>query len=306
MKSRNRNIPNPIKLQLRQEAGFGCCVCGHPLIEYHHIIPFSKSPFHDPKHMMVLCPIHHHECTVRAMSEKEQIRAKTYPYNKTQGLVNGYLKFDSSFLAIEAGNIQFIGSGFKCVVDREPLLSVNTDSEGRLLLSVNLYDEHDNMLVSIHNNEWISGNPFPWDIKYGINSLSLHQEKKKVSLNIDARSSILVQAQGELWRKNQLFSISHDGIKFNGKIGKISNAPISFSNLGLVCLSLAANSIDGSLKIIPDERFRSGEFISAPNLHERIKTGIEIYYDLCKDAKIGRNEPCPCGSGKKFKSCHQA
>ena len=23
-----------------------------------------------------------------------------------------------------------------------------------------------------------------------------------------------------------------------------------------------------------------------------------------KDAKIGRNELCPCGSGKKFKKCH--
>ncbi|MEO6952594.1 MAG: SEC-C metal-binding domain-containing protein [Polyangia bacterium] len=23
-------------------------------------------------------------------------------------------------------------------------------------------------------------------------------------------------------------------------------------------------------------------------------------------AKIGRNEPCPCGSGKKFKKCHGA
>ena len=22
------------------------------------------------------------------------------------------------------------------------------------------------------------------------------------------------------------------------------------------------------------------------------------------EAKVGRNEPCPCGSGKKFKSCH--
>jgi preprotein translocase subunit SecA len=21
--------------------------------------------------------------------------------------------------------------------------------------------------------------------------------------------------------------------------------------------------------------------------------------------KLGRNEPCPCGSGKKFKKCHQ-
>jgi preprotein translocase subunit SecA len=23
-----------------------------------------------------------------------------------------------------------------------------------------------------------------------------------------------------------------------------------------------------------------------------------------RDKKVGRNEPCPCGSGKKFKSCH--
>ena len=22
-------------------------------------------------------------------------------------------------------------------------------------------------------------------------------------------------------------------------------------------------------------------------------------------AKIGRNEPCPCGSGKKYKECHE-
>lgn len=22
-------------------------------------------------------------------------------------------------------------------------------------------------------------------------------------------------------------------------------------------------------------------------------------------AKVGRNEPCPCGSGKKYKECHQ-
>ncbi|MBK9320663.1 MAG: SEC-C domain-containing protein [Bacteroidetes bacterium] len=22
--------------------------------------------------------------------------------------------------------------------------------------------------------------------------------------------------------------------------------------------------------------------------------------------KVGRNEPCPCGSGKKYKSCHGA
>ena len=25
---------------------------------------------------------------------------------------------------------------------------------------------------------------------------------------------------------------------------------------------------------------------------------------IVADAKVGRNEPCPCGSGKKFKKCH--
>ncbi len=25
-----------------------------------------------------------------------------------------------------------------------------------------------------------------------------------------------------------------------------------------------------------------------------------------KAAKVGRNEPCPCGSGKKYKKCHGA
>ena len=24
---------------------------------------------------------------------------------------------------------------------------------------------------------------------------------------------------------------------------------------------------------------------------------------IVKDAKVGRNEPCPCGSGKKYKKC---
>jgi preprotein translocase subunit SecA len=23
-----------------------------------------------------------------------------------------------------------------------------------------------------------------------------------------------------------------------------------------------------------------------------------------EDRKVGRNEPCPCGSGKKYKQCH--
>jgi preprotein translocase subunit SecA len=30
----------------------------------------------------------------------------------------------------------------------------------------------------------------------------------------------------------------------------------------------------------------------------------EIVEDPTSWGKVGRNEPCPCGSGKKFKHCH--
>ena len=31
---------------------------------------------------------------------------------------------------------------------------------------------------------------------------------------------------------------------------------------------------------------------------------VRIKEPIRRDAKIGRNDPCPCGSGKKFKQCH--
>jgi SEC-C motif-containing protein len=32
--------------------------------------------------------------------------------------------------------------------------------------------------------------------------------------------------------------------------------------------------------------------------------GKEMLEPLRAEAKVGRNDPCPCGSGKKFKKCH--
>ena len=36
--------------------------------------------------------------------------------------------------------------------------------------------------------------------------------------------------------------------------------------------------------------------------------GVERHGDSAADpfANVGRNAPCPCGSGKKFKQCHGA
>ena len=44
-----RDIPDRIKRQLRQEAGFGCCKCGFPIYDYHHIVEFSEEKHFRPQ-----------------------------------------------------------------------------------------------------------------------------------------------------------------------------------------------------------------------------------------------------------------
>ena len=35
----------------------------------------------------------------------------------------------------------------------------------------------------------------------------------------------------------------------------------------------------------------------------RVPSKPKINIDLNSKSKIGRNDPCPCGSGKKYKKC---
>ena len=157
----NRAIQELLERQLRQEGGFGCCFCGHPF-SYHHIEAYAESHKHDPARMMVVCPNHHHQCTVNALDIQNQHQAKANPFDIMHGFVNGQLLITSRVIAVEAGSNQFIGSGFKFVVDGEPLLRIRPDTEGRLLLSLNLYGPDDSLLMMISENEWIAGHPLAW------------------------------------------------------------------------------------------------------------------------------------------------
>jgi SEC-C motif len=292
-----RNIPLQIKRTLRQQAGFGCCVCGHPFIEYHHIRQFADLPQHLVEDMMVLCPIHHHQATVGALSTAEQREAKEQPFNLREGFVNGQLVGTPNQLAVSVGSVQFVGAGFKVVVDEESLLEIRADVTGRLLLSLSLYDEDDKLLFVLRDNEWISGDPLPWDFEYSYNLIRLRRGDRDVRLLLDARHE-LVEITGVLCFAGQRFDLRPDILRVNGVI-----SDVGFSNLCLVANHLQANTKDKTFTIVPDSRLGAGMFVSWPDVHERVKRGLDAYRQLIHDAHVGRNELCPCGSGKKAKRC---
>ena len=259
-----RDIPDSTKRQLRQEAGFGCCICGNPVFQYHHIMDWALTKFHDPSDMMVLCPNHHHEATVRALTELEQRKWKARPLNIAKGYVDGLLKITEPGVAVEVGTNYLIGPGFKFIVDEAPLLALDRDSDGRLQLSLDLYDATDSMLLTIHNNEWITGDPIPWDVEFSHRRFVLRRKSGEVALSIDARQTPIL-LYGQLWRKGQLFEMKNDRLQFNGVI-----RDFACIGLGLVGIHLSVDTTSDVLQLVPDP-VTGGRLVSGVDPAQRLE-----------------------------------
>lgn len=109
----NTRPPTPaaVAYQLRREAAFGCCVCGNPIVQYHHIVPYAVEPHFRPEDMMALCPNHHDEANSGAMTARRQRRYKAEPYNHKRGFAQGLLTITGQALTAFLGGNTFSGGG---------------------------------------------------------------------------------------------------------------------------------------------------------------------------------------------------
>jgi hypothetical protein len=269
-------VPESVKRQLRQEAGFGCCKCSLPIYEYQHIVPYATEPHFRPEDMMILCPLCHSEATLGAMTEEEQRRYKSHPHNLTKGYVDGKLKVNQDFCAIIMGENQFVGDGSFLQIDGAPLLVLELSPEGQLQLSVNLYDEQDNLLALIEKNEWISGDPLPWDLESRFQFLKIRKKLGGIALEIDARTEP-IQIRADLWRKQQNIRLDPQAILINGVVKNVSSIDLCFVGLRLVI-----DTKSNSLVLQPDPRYGEGMFVSWPDVDERMRRGRAAWLELQK------------------------
>lgn len=259
------SITVPNKRILRQEAGFGCCKCGFPIYEYHHINP----PSAEVKDLMILCPICHHEATLGAMSKKEQREWKSNPFNISNNYVEGKLKINQKALVINIGSNQFIGDGSFVRVDTEELLGVSLNSLGQIEISIKVYDKNNQLLVLIDHNEWISGDPLPWDFESSFQYIKLRRKLRDIVLEIDARE-FPVNIFADLWYKKQNFQLTRDWIKFDGTIKNVG-----FKDLCFVGICLDAHTTDKKITLEKDKRFDEAKIVSKADIQRRIENGLE-------------------------------
>lgn len=204
------DIPRPIKHRLRTEAGFGCCVCGMPFVEYHHIVPWSVEPRHRPEHMMALCPTCHAMATAGALSEKEQRDHKANPRNIQRGFADGMLKLTQAECSVAVGDTRLLGSVELLRVDGEPLLALGLDRAKQLEISVAVYDRDDRLLLRVDRNEWATGDAAAWDIEFRFRYLKLRREDRDVTLEIDTRQDP-IRLWADLWRRGHNIRLEPHG-----------------------------------------------------------------------------------------------
>lgn len=227
---------------------------------------------------MVVCPNHHQEITVGGITEVEQRNAKARPNNIRKGYVDGLLRITDPAIAIHAATLDFVGPGFKLLADDKPLLGIDRGENGRLTISLDLYDAADNLLLAVTDNEWISGDPLPWDIEFGVRQLRIRQREGKLALRLDARRSPAV-LYGDFWYAKQHFSLKESGLLFNGVV-----KDAGFIELGLVAGRLHADTRTGKFHVQPDPSFRQFAIVSWPNRKQRLRKCFEALAELRSSA----------------------
>jgi hypothetical protein len=274
--------PEPVKRELRQRAGYGCCRCGFPIYQYHHIVPYSEDQHFRVEDMMLLCPNCHNMATVNALTAKEQRAIQEEPYNIKRGYASGMLKINQPYCAIAAGGTLIVGVGPLITVDGEPLLSMYVGEGGEMQVSITLLSQDDQTLAIIEKNEWVSGDSAVWDIESGYQRLTIRQAQRRISLNIDATGEP-VRVKAELWRQGRYIRLNQAGITIDGHRAT-STKQIDY--LGLVGISLCLDSADDSLRLVP--YLGEGFLVSQSDPIKRLIESVSAYRKLASNERLGR------------------
>lgn len=186
----SRNIPLPIKREVRQRCGFGCVICGKPLYEYEHMEEWAIVKRHIADEITLLCDQHHREKTAGLLPKEAVREANLKPFNLRTNVSKPYdLHFSGTTAQITIGGNSFTcsdqGNGISMcpiIIDELPLISF-TIYDGHLLLNLLVFDEFNNPILNIVENQ-LCYSMAPWDIQLVGKKLTIHEASRKILIEI--------------------------------------------------------------------------------------------------------------------------
>ena len=180
MSLNGRNIPQPIQKQLRREANFGCALCGCPIIEYAHIIPYRNIQAYLPENIVALCPNHYTNFNRGEFSDSYLRDAKNNPHNKTY--IKDAFFIDSQDIAVNVGKSKFINTSRILAVNDFDIISMKRENEKYILFDINFFDKLNNLIAVVYENSWTAEKTAKavWDIVYKPHHLAIRNTSRNL------------------------------------------------------------------------------------------------------------------------------
>lgn len=181
----SRNTPENIARTLRQQAGFGCALCGSPFVEYHHIDEWKNEQHFDTDRMVAVCPSCHNR--FHRMTRAKQLEIKRKPINISKGVVRGFLEFNVSLSSILVGSNTFNDCPNLIGYEDELLLGWRV-MNGEYVLTIHIYGKSGKELLHVVDNEIIFMAKDFWDVKFKYNFMEIKSNGGAHVIRIDLRN----------------------------------------------------------------------------------------------------------------------
>jgi hypothetical protein len=211
MSLNGRNIPQPIQKQLRREANFGCALCGCPIIEYAHIIPYRNIQAYLPENIVALCPNHYTNFDRGEFSDSYLRDAKNNPHNKTY--IQDAFFIDSQDIAVNVGKSKFINTSRILAVNDFDIISIKRENERYILLDINFFDKLNNLIAVVYENSWTAEKTASavWEIVYKPHHLVIRNTSRNLFFESKVENEELFITANMYYNAIPL-SITNDGI----------------------------------------------------------------------------------------------
>lgn len=183
-----RDIPEPIKRQVRRMCGFGCVVCGASIIEYEHVDPeFSDAREHSAANITLLCPQCHSKVTTGMWSKDKIKAAMAAPRCRQVGFASEAFDLGKTHPAIVFGGLTLENCEIPIQVRQLPLFHVNAGEEQHapFRLTANFCDSVGMPSLVIQDNQWfaLARN---WDVEIIGAAITIRDAPGHISLRLIA------------------------------------------------------------------------------------------------------------------------
>ena len=243
----SRNIPEPIKREIRKKCGFGCVVCGSIIYDYDHMIKdWSEVKEHVANDITLLCPTHHREKTNGLLTRDKVKEANENPFNIKNNASSPYkLHFsgevgqvviasniftnDGCIAAYQDQNLSYV---IPILIDGAPIVGIRFQDE-RLLLNIKFFNQFNEPIFVVVDNQ-LMFKPDTWDIDLRGSKLMIREGPGKVLLELDfIPPNKIIIAKAKVRFDGVTLELKKDHLVLNGKKSVIIENNIFSSLVGI-------------------------------------------------------------------------